>query len=305
MRMKSVHLDRKLSATARLPKRSTIVESPAGKSVHPTDVVHSQRSQELAASRSGQSVPVRTFPAVTQSQQPHLGNIHQTRPNAGKLPSQLDMSGQQGQVVRPAVSRTTTEVKIVDDSVPNSPAIGPDEPQPSPPTALDDGITLADIPQLMEAAQAREQQRSLPRESHTPYIAELNSLELAIVKHCAVLALHRSALKDQFDLDELLELVEMKKSGFWNKLFKAGNDKKNVKKKGKSYCFPLFIVPSTDYDMCQAFSVYLWNSSLSERVLIRSWVRQGQHLGYRASLMTLSLPCDKWVRVFLSHPDQL
>jgi hypothetical protein len=83
----------------------------------------------------------------------------------------------------------------------------------------------------MEAAQAREQRRSLPREHSTPYIAELSALELAIVKHAAVLVLSRSPLKDHLDLDELLELVEVKKSGFWGKLFKAG-DKKNVKKKG-------------------------------------------------------------------------
>ncbi|KAH9995483.1 hypothetical protein BJV77DRAFT_221908 [Russula vinacea] len=38
MRMKSVHLDRKLSATAHLPKRSTIIESPSGKVAQPTDV---------------------------------------------------------------------------------------------------------------------------------------------------------------------------------------------------------------------------------------------------------------------------
>lgn len=117
----------------------------------------------------------------------------------------------------------------MDESAPNSPA-GGDEPQI--PSALDNGITLADIPQIMEAAQAREQRRSLPRESSIPYIAELNPVELAIVKHLAVLVLMRSPLKDQFDLDELLELVEAKKSGFWNKLFKAGDKNKNVKKKG-------------------------------------------------------------------------
>lgn len=94
-----------------------------------------------------------------------------------------------------------------------------------------DGITLADIPSLVEAAQAREQHRSLPRESSIPFISNLSPLELAIVKHCAVLALSRSVLKDSFDLDEILELVENKKSTFWNKLFNKG-DKSKVKKKG-------------------------------------------------------------------------
>jgi len=117
---------------------------------------------------------------------------------------------------------------IVDDSAPNSPA-GPEE--PSIPKRQDDALTLADIPQWVEVAQAREQQRSLPRENATPHIAELSTVELAIVKHCAVLALTRSPLKDQFDLDEILEMVETKKSGFWGKLFNKG-DKKNLKKKG-------------------------------------------------------------------------
>jgi hypothetical protein len=233
MRMKSVHLDRKLSATARLPKRSTIVESPAGKSAHPSDLLRSDRSQELGVSQQpmqrpivvqqqqGQVVPGRSPPQQYASVPQQL----QTR-----APVTLDVS-QQGQVIRPAFAKDNTEVKIVDDSGPNSPAIGSEE-QPHVP-APDEGITLADIPQLMEAAQAREQQRSLPRQNSIPYIADLSALELAIVKHCAVLTLHRSPLKDQFDLDEILELVEVKKGGFWNKLFKGGNDKKNVKKKGE------------------------------------------------------------------------
>ncbi|THH18063.1 hypothetical protein EW146_g2848, partial [Bondarzewia mesenterica] len=99
------------------------------------------------------------------------------------------------------------------------------------PPGGEDNLTLADIPQLVEAAQAIEQHRSLPGQNSIPYIAELTPLELTIVKHCAVLVLARSPLRDQFDLDEILEMVELKKQGFWNKLFK-GNDKKNVKKKG-------------------------------------------------------------------------
>lgn len=117
---------------------------------------------------------------------------------------------------------------MVDESGSSSPYAGTEE------TTLgkrsEDALTLADIPQWVEVAQAREQQRSLPRESATPYIAELSTLELAIVKHCAVLMLTRSPLKD-FDLDEILEMVEVKKAGFWGKLFK-GDNKKNVKKKG-------------------------------------------------------------------------
>ncbi|KAF9462867.1 hypothetical protein BDZ94DRAFT_1309201 [Collybia nuda] len=230
MRMKSVHLDRKLSATARLPKRSTIVESPAGRSVHPSDVLQLQKQHEHHAtsqvapsqqSQQGQVQNQAIHSSAQYSQHSSPPPPQRGPPNMGKFP--IDTSGQ-SQILRPSFARNNTEVMIVDESAPNSPAR--DEP---PLTSLDDGITLADIPQIMEAAQAREQQRSLPRENSIPYIAELTALELAIVKHCAVLALTRSPLKDQFDLDELLELVEPKKSGFWKSLFGGG---KGVKKKG-------------------------------------------------------------------------
>jgi hypothetical protein len=94
---------------------------------------------------------------------------------------------------------------------------------------------LADIPQLVQVAQARAQHRSLPRESAIPFIAELDALELAIVKHSAAVVLSKSSLKDQMDMDEIFDLLEMKKGGFWNRLFKAGGSgKKDVKKKGTS-----------------------------------------------------------------------
>lgn len=238
MRMKSVHLDRKLSATARLPKRSTIVESPAGRSVHPSDVLQPQKQQEhhptsqVAPSQQGQQGQVQyqgNYSSAPYSHHSSPPPPQRGPPNMGKLPIETSA---QNQILRPSFARNNTEVMIVDESAPNSPAR--DEP---PITSLDDGITLADIPQIMEAAQAREQQRSLPRENSIPYIAELSALELAIVKHCAVLALTRSPLKDQFDLDELLELVEPKKSGFWKSLFGGGG--KNVKKKGLSFFFLL------------------------------------------------------------------
>ncbi|THG97240.1 hypothetical protein EW026_g4717 [Hermanssonia centrifuga] len=212
-RLKSVHLDRKLSATARVPKRSTVVESPTGKVAQPTDVMHSQRE-----------APTQRAPQQARLQKPQQQGYSQTGPSRPQIspPGTVD-------VIRPSFARNNTEVMIVDESTPTSPAGGVDEPRLP---GVEDGITLADIPQLVEAAQAREQHRSLPRQGSIPFIAELSPVELAIVKHSAVLALQRSSLRDQFDLDEILELVEVKKSSFWNKLFKPGNDKKSVKKKG-------------------------------------------------------------------------
>jgi hypothetical protein len=237
MTMKSVHLDRKLSATARLPKRSTIVESSAG---HASDALRPQRSQELGISQPHRSAPrISQAPQGQQAQHglqiptrsQSLGPLQQSLPRLQRemQPVTTD-TNPRGQIPRSPFTRSNTEMMIADDNLPNSVAGRVDEPSIS---AVDNGITLADIPQLMEAAQAREQRRSLPRESSVPYIAELSSLELAIVKHCAVLALHRSPLKDQLDVDEILELLEAKKGGFWNKLFKPANNKNHPKKKGR------------------------------------------------------------------------
>jgi hypothetical protein len=127
-------------------------------------------------------------------------------------------------VIRPDFARNNTRVKIVDDE-----QYGMETTELS--RGSDDGLTLADIPQLVEAEQAREQRRSMPHQVDRPLLADLSTLELAIVKHCAVLALYKSPLRDQFELEEILELVEVKKSGFWKQLFK-GEKNKNVKKKG-------------------------------------------------------------------------
>ncbi|KIK60363.1 hypothetical protein GYMLUDRAFT_167687 [Collybiopsis luxurians FD-317 M1] len=210
MRMKQVHLDRKLSATARLPKRSTIVESPAGRSVHPHEM-QSQKSQEVG--------------------QPQYQPQPQSLPHSHHSQHHDDQQ----------------EVMIVEDqSQPSSPAVGLDDQQGMlnlPPA--EDSITLADIGPLIEAAQAREQQRSLPRLNSIPYIAELSALELAIVKYSAVLVLIRSPLKEHIDLEELLEMVEAKKGGFWKTLLGRG-DKKNQKKKTGTFGVPLEVLVSQE-----------------------------------------------------------
>ena len=54
-------------------------------------------------------------------------------------------------------------------------------------------------------------------------------LELAIVKHAAIVILYRSGLRDHFELDELVEMVEAKKPNFLKRFF--GQDKKKVAKK--------------------------------------------------------------------------
>jgi hypothetical protein len=239
-RMKQVHLGRKLSETARVPKRSTIVESPAGKSVQQSDVLLPLRQNQDPGSKP-----------LARSRSPPPGS--QNQPPISLQTGSPESSSQPTQIIRPSFARNNTEVMIVDDATFTVCAGSQDELQFQVQTGSalrdEDAITLADIPQIVEAVQAREERRSLPRESSIPYIAELSALELAIVKHAAALALHRSPLKDQFDLEEILELIEVKKSGFFQKLFKSGNDKR-LKKKGEFHSFIILGLVLIYYHRC-------------------------------------------------------
>lgn len=217
MRMKS-RLDRKLSATARIPKRSTIVESPTGRTAQPDNMMPSQRNQDQ------QKPTIHTPANVTAAQQ---GSVRQSQtrspphmyqqPGASDSKNTLTQESAQ-QVLRPDFTRYNTGVRIRDDASPASPV---SELTPGPPQ--DDTITLADLANLMDA----------PKRSTTPYIAELSPLELTLVKHAALAMLSRGPLREQVEMDQLLEMLEIKKSGFWNKLFKA--DKKTAKKKGQGF----------------------------------------------------------------------
>ena len=259
-RLKSVHLDRKLSATAHVPKRSTIVESPTGKTAQTSDMQAQQRSQQptstprptLIQGTSSQSQQVTIQQPRSVGRSPGQQQIQTSPiPSQGPLPQFLQQQGQSSpqrptrpilspetsldaQSFKPPYARGNTEVKIIEDSAPNSPSLAYDDYPPElSHQSADDGITLADIPQLVQVAQARAQHRPLPRESAIPFIAELSSLELAIVKHSAAVVLSKSTLGGQMDMDEIFDLLEMKKGGFWNRLFKAGGSgKKDVKKKG-------------------------------------------------------------------------
>ncbi|KZP01568.1 RhoGAP-domain-containing protein [Calocera viscosa TUFC12733] len=265
MRLKSVHLDRKLSATARVPKRSTIVESPSGKIAQPTDATfhssiaarttpvaeqsHYQQQQQQQPS-SYRPQPQPHAPVPTRLAQPPSVLAHQQLPPpppfpAGRLQSPspgpaISINPDGSAVIRPSFARNNTSVRIIAESDESATAVDASIARAStiPESANEgdafnveeDAITLADIPHMMEAEQAREQQRSLPRQAGKPLISDLSALELMVLKHFSVLVLNKSPMKDQFDLDEILDLIEVKNKGLWGKLFKG--EKKNVKKKG-------------------------------------------------------------------------
>jgi hypothetical protein len=140
-------------------------------------------------------------------------------------------------IIRPAFARNNTSVCIINDDndtqfVDQSPPSGKER-QTESAFADDEGVTLADIPALVEAEQARMERGRTPRRDGRPLLSGLSVLESLIIKHFALLALQRSPLAPLIDVDELLELMEVKKNGWWNKIFKTGKDKKDLKRKGE------------------------------------------------------------------------
>lgn len=245
-RMKSVNLDRKLSTKAKVPHISTVVGSPSGR------VTQSQKAtptldQRLRRSPSpSRSSPVdRNDGEAAKSRQSsgdvsadgrlrgHSQAYQQQSPLPAEVNNGLLYHGtERGPIVpiRPAFARHNTDVRIQDQGPIRQPS-GDDQVDQQRTSETEEGLTLADIPQLLEAEQAREQHRSLPS-TEGRSLSELSALELFIVKHMAVMMLHQSPLKEFVPFDELIEFIEMRKNTFWGKLFKGGKDKKKVEKKG-------------------------------------------------------------------------
>jgi len=305
MRLKtSAHLDRKLSSTARLPKRSTIVESPAGKVAHQTDVTAAkQQAQDRA---SGASVVTVRQPQQQLVQQPWstasaMGSKHSI-PSSDSTSTLNVQTGQQE--LRPAFARNNTRVVIMDD--------GPESPRPMEPgegdpslmglggimnmghhgrrasSILDEGLSLADIPQIIEVEQARVEQRSLPRQGTNPFLSDLSPLELQLVKHSALLTLYKSGLREQFDLEELLELIDVRRNNIWTKLFKGGQ---KPKKKGKSH---QIYFGTAVLIWRQVYSVSHSNTLSNARASTRCLAHRDSHCKYRASSTMSSRQCGRW-----------
>ncbi|KAG8835563.1 hypothetical protein FRC17_002483 [Serendipita sp. 399] len=221
------HLDRKLSATSKIPKRSTIIESAAGgfpqSAISSTPRPEAQKETQTEPQTSGSRGPP-FLPVRQQSLQAGA------TPAAGQSPSspQTSHGFPYSQPHRPSIPHTNTQVHITEHSAPpQSPSYIPRDPN------AEDGITLADIPQFIEATQ----NRSLPGLRGRPHITELSPQELLLVKYAALLIIAKSPIGDPALVEEMIDFLDMKKGGFWNKLFNKG-DKKNFKKKGV-FCVPL------------------------------------------------------------------
>lgn len=237
-KLKSVNLDRKLSATARMPKRSTIVESPSGKTAKGVDTgtetppTIDGQLHAMTASNTAAPKPERLTPPVPTHVSGASHEVILIDPqDESSDSSRLD-------ILRPAFGRANTHVAIVSsnshDTIGDAGTskISQEADTDESPFEHEQGVTLADIPAFVEAEQAKLEHRPPPSSEGRPLISELSALDATIVKHFALIALTKTSIAHYIEMEELLELVEIRKNQWWNKLFKPGKDKKDVKRKG-------------------------------------------------------------------------
>ena len=255
MPLKSVLLDRKPPATARIPKRSIVVECPAGKPPKslppdptPSDIPRLAETGNTV--EQGRSLPRHSVISDGPSGKvAHSRDTSISENNAPKnllsepTPSsflQLGETDKAAKQLRPLPPvPTDTEIALADfpwllEEVHGETRHGAAQPiNFMPPQNLTDtAIELVDIPRPLEEVheetrlEAAQPINLMPPQNPTPYVAELTPLELAIVRHAAVAILCRSSLRNEIDLDQILEMLEVKRQRFWEKLFKPGNDRK-------------------------------------------------------------------------------
>jgi hypothetical protein len=198
--MKSVTLDRKLSSTARLPQRSMVLESPAGRIANEDGQISARNNSFL----SPRAVPSPSPDVRAESDE-----------------------GSTVDVIRPPFARNNTSVMIIKEGQASTTADEASELLANTSLQEDDAITLGDIPHL--ADQAIRVQSA--RDGRT-ILSALNPLQSLIIRHFALLQLQKTGLAQAIELDEVLELLEARKNQWWNKIFK-GNAKKATKKQGE------------------------------------------------------------------------
>lgn len=193
-RLESLYLDRHMSSKARMPRVSTVVGSPAGYHTQPADA----------------PAEVKDVPLHNPWEAP-----------SGDAPGAIVP-------IRAPFARHNDDVLVREDSrrAPMGDALGTHMPN-------DEGITLADIPMILQAEQDREQLggAGVAELRERRPISSLAPEEMFVLKHVALVRLQQSPLADAIAADNLMELVEARRNTFWGKLFK-GNTRRDVRKKG-------------------------------------------------------------------------
>lgn len=288
-RLKTVSLDRK-STAVKTPKRLTIIESPVGKVaqttsfVLSTDDVSKSSPKKKAEKPSAPPSPTKKSQKPATPPSPSKKGSHKvagtgSESDAEKPAGASSTISEKATPPRPTYTRMNSQVVVVEEVqtpaavTQNENPFNFDVPITEEPEEDHESLRLADIQSFVEAEQAKDRRTSVLSSGSSglgvPYLSDLESLDSVIVKHAALWLLNHSELKDKFDADDVLEGIEIRKGGLWNRFFKG---EKKVKKKGMN--IPHDLTPENAH-LAQVSSASHLNSLLKEM----AWHRA---LGYPA-----------------------
>lgn len=171
------------------------------------------------ADEHGQVVSARHSTIIPSVQIPNDAHS-EDEANGGPQSATLD-------VIRPHFARNNTSILIINENGPDSQYDTANSLGAPSISQEDDALTLGDIPLLADQT-IRDRQSGEERR----LLSSLNQLQSLILKHFALLQLQKTGIGHLIELDEVLELLEVRKNQWWNKIFK-GNTKKDQKKKGE------------------------------------------------------------------------
>ncbi|KAI1317902.1 hypothetical protein EDD11_007564 [Mortierella claussenii] len=208
-RVKSTHLDRKLSNSARIPRRQTVIERQRRQPVPAGPILNELVSAENAAQNDATNAEASPLEIEIVDEKAGPDGLHQD--------DNEEEDGTEGPNPNaPAtLSDLTDRLRIS--------ATGNATPSPS--------IRLRQGHSCSQGSQHTE----VPNTSRHPkrqYLNELSALELFIVKHLAVLTL-APIVTEYFTLEELLDLIGQRKQTLWGRFVKGlKTDKKKPKIEG-------------------------------------------------------------------------
>lgn len=209
----------------------------------------------------------------------HLSNAgrHARKSRIIDGPEGMRPASSDGPEMEPVSRRRTGTFQIVNDTDANGEQVSHIT------FGKQDTMTLDDIPRIVQAQQTREQRPNASRYARQPmipqeprvrmlnghsrdfsgeelksaerlpgtkkYFSELTALEYFIVRHVAVLTME-PLLEGHFNQEELLDLIETKRTTFWSKFGKAFVPKEKKTKVSKTAIFgvPLEQLLERDYE---------------------------------------------------------
>ncbi|KAF9930957.1 hypothetical protein BGZ65_005111, partial [Modicella reniformis] len=213
-RVKSSHLDRKLSSSARFPKRQTVIEHQRRRPL-PNAGMDKESAVEHQHSNNNSDFSLLEFEIIDEND--FLEEDDDFEPTDGKKPD------------APTTLSDLTEKLRISTSANRSPM---------------GSLGVRSGHMLLQGSQAlanSNQRGILGVPKKRPYLSELSALELFIVKHLAVLTL-APIVADHFTVEELLDLIGQRKQTLWGRFVKGLKTEKKKSKVEGTFGVPLEVL---------------------------------------------------------------